>query len=144
VARRLVSRPPYKQLLAEVAATNWTAVGRKYGVSDNAIRKWVRDYERDRAAAEPRRVFVLSRDLERIVGVAGVGAERFQDLPLGGGDVWAILKQAVEGRSTEWTGGRRPALRPGAPDVLRFPPDGTTLAPPCAPVSPSPSPSRPP
>jgi hypothetical protein len=131
-ARKVSQRPPYEQLVAEVAATSWRAVGRKYGVSDNAIRKWVRDYERDRAAAEPWRVFVLSRSLDTIVGGEP------------GADVWAILKQAVEGRSTEWTGGRRPALRPGAPDVLRFAPDSTTLAPPCAPVSPSPSPSRPP
>jgi transposase-like protein len=49
-ARRAV-RPPYEQLLADVAATNWSAVGRKYGVSGNAIRKWVRDYERERAAS---------------------------------------------------------------------------------------------
>jgi transposase-like protein len=40
-----VERPPYEQLLAEVAATSWSAVGRKYGVSDNAVRKWVRAYE---------------------------------------------------------------------------------------------------
>ena len=53
VKRRLVARPPYEQLVAEVAATNWSAVGRKYGVSDNAIRKWVRDYEREQASVEP-------------------------------------------------------------------------------------------
>jgi transposase-like protein len=29
---------------------SWLAVGRKYGVSDNAVRKWVRWYEA--AAAE--------------------------------------------------------------------------------------------
>lgn len=44
--QRLVARPPYEQLLAEIEATSWRAVGRKYGVSDNAIRKWVRAYER--------------------------------------------------------------------------------------------------
>jgi hypothetical protein len=49
-ARRAV-RPPYEQLLAEIAATSWSAVGRKYGVSHNAIHKWVRDYERERAAS---------------------------------------------------------------------------------------------
>jgi HNH endonuclease len=50
---RRVLRPPYAQLLAEIAATSWSAVGRKYGVSDNAVRKWVRAYERetDRAPA---------------------------------------------------------------------------------------------
>lgn len=51
-ARRRVQRPPYEQLTAEIAATNWSAVGRKYGVSDNAIRKWVRAYEAERASAE--------------------------------------------------------------------------------------------
>jgi hypothetical protein len=29
-------------------AGGWCAVGRKYGVTDNAIRKWVRAYERER------------------------------------------------------------------------------------------------
>src|SRR4051794_21765253 len=32
-------RPPYEQLLAEIAATSYRTVGRRYGVSDNAIRK---------------------------------------------------------------------------------------------------------
>jgi hypothetical protein len=45
---RKVERPPYEQLLREIAETNYSAVGRKYGVSDNAIRKWVRWYERER------------------------------------------------------------------------------------------------
>jgi hypothetical protein len=45
-ARKVRDRPPYEQLVAEVAATSWSAVGRKYGVSDNAIRKWVRADER--------------------------------------------------------------------------------------------------
>lgn len=43
---RKVERPPYDQLLAEIEATSYCAVGRKYGVSDNAVRKWVRFYER--------------------------------------------------------------------------------------------------
>ena len=43
--RKVRDRPPYDQLMAEVAATSWSAVGRKYGVSDNAVRKWVRAYE---------------------------------------------------------------------------------------------------
>ena len=34
-------------------ATATSAVGRRYGVSDNAIRKWVRRYERERAASRP-------------------------------------------------------------------------------------------
>ncbi|HET7119613.1 MAG TPA: HNH endonuclease signature motif containing protein [Solirubrobacterales bacterium] len=47
-AYRRVKRPPYEQLLAEIEATSYCAVGRKYGVSDNAVRKWVRFYERER------------------------------------------------------------------------------------------------
>lgn len=48
---RKVERPPYGQLMGEIAATSYLAVGRKYGVSDNAIRKWVRQYERERELA---------------------------------------------------------------------------------------------
>jgi hypothetical protein len=44
---RKVERPPYEQLLVEVQTMGYSAVGRKYGVSDNAIRKWVRAYEAD-------------------------------------------------------------------------------------------------
>ncbi|MGH2838468.1 MAG: hypothetical protein ACRDJY_09005 [Thermoleophilaceae bacterium] len=47
-SRRKVERPPYEQLIAEIEATSCCAVGRKYGVSDNAIRKWVRQYRRER------------------------------------------------------------------------------------------------
>jgi transposase-like protein len=32
--------------MADVAATSFVAVGRKCGVSDNAVRKWIRWYER--------------------------------------------------------------------------------------------------
>lgn len=53
---RKVERPPYDQLLREIEETSYVAVGRKYGVSDNAIRKWVGWYEREaeRKAAEVR------------------------------------------------------------------------------------------
>lgn len=51
---RKIQRPPYDQLLSEIEAVGYLAVGRKYGVSDNAIRKWVRSYERERAIAEGR------------------------------------------------------------------------------------------
>jgi transposase-like protein len=49
---RRVKRPPYEQLLAEIEETNYCAVGRKYGVSDNAVRKWVKFYERERELNE--------------------------------------------------------------------------------------------
>jgi hypothetical protein len=49
-ARRKVRRPPFAQLQREIHAMGWSAVGRRYGVSDNAVRKWVAQYERERAA----------------------------------------------------------------------------------------------
>jgi hypothetical protein len=54
---RKVPRPSYEQLKADVASMSFLAVGRKYGVSDNAVRKWIRWYEhqaeRDRGGGEP-------------------------------------------------------------------------------------------
>lgn len=44
--RRKVERPPFDLLMRELAETSYSAVGREYGVSDNAVRKWVRMYER--------------------------------------------------------------------------------------------------
>jgi hypothetical protein len=51
---RKVERPGHSQLLREVQELGYVAVGRKYGVSDNAVRKWMRQYERERASAEGR------------------------------------------------------------------------------------------
>ena len=34
--------------MREIEQASYLAVGRKYGVSDNAIRKWVRQYKRER------------------------------------------------------------------------------------------------
>jgi len=44
--KRKVKRPPYKQLLKEIEETSYVAVGKKYGVSDNAIRKWIKFYQK--------------------------------------------------------------------------------------------------
>ena len=49
---RKVERPPYDQLMREIEETSYLAVGRKYGVSDNAVRKWVRFHENERARRE--------------------------------------------------------------------------------------------
>ena len=49
-ATRRVERPPYDRLLREIEESSYLAVGRRYGVSDNAVRKWVRQYEREEAA----------------------------------------------------------------------------------------------
>lgn len=52
--RRKVERPPHETLIAEVREMGYCAVGRKYGVSDQAIRKWLRLYERETAIREGR------------------------------------------------------------------------------------------
>lgn len=44
---RKVDRPSREQLEADLATMSFVAVGRKYGVSDNAVRKWLRWYERE-------------------------------------------------------------------------------------------------
>lgn len=49
---RKVERPPYEQLLTNVQELGYRATGRMYGVSDNAIRKWLRECEGDRPMAE--------------------------------------------------------------------------------------------
>lgn len=43
---RKVPRPSYEELKADLTSMSFLAVGRKYGVSDNAVRKWLRWYER--------------------------------------------------------------------------------------------------
>lgn len=40
--RKVKDRPSKKQLSQEIEETNYCAVGRKYGVSDNTIRKWIK------------------------------------------------------------------------------------------------------
>jgi hypothetical protein len=51
--RQRVARPPYEQLVREIDALGYLGVGRKYGVSDNAIRKWRRAYEAASATNAP-------------------------------------------------------------------------------------------
>jgi len=46
IYQRKVDRPSYKQLLKEIEETNYCEVGRKYGVCDNSIRKWIKQYEK--------------------------------------------------------------------------------------------------
>jgi len=40
--RKIKERPSKEQLLKEIKETNYCAVGKKYGVSDNAVRKWLK------------------------------------------------------------------------------------------------------
>lgn len=39
---RRIERPSKEQLIAEVSQSSYVQVGKKYGVSDNAIRKWLK------------------------------------------------------------------------------------------------------
>jgi hypothetical protein len=47
IKNRRVERPPFNQLLSEVAEMGYSGVGRKYGVSDNTIRKWLSTIEKE-------------------------------------------------------------------------------------------------
>lgn len=40
--RKVKERPSVEQLLKELSNSNYTALGKKYGVSDNCIRKWIK------------------------------------------------------------------------------------------------------
>lgn len=44
INRRKVQRPSIDVLRQDMAEMSWSAIGRKYGVSDNAARKWARKY----------------------------------------------------------------------------------------------------
>lgn len=65
---RKVPRPSYDQLMSDVRSGSLLAASRKYGVSDNAIRKWIRWYEDQ-------------TDDERGLSDQGVPAERMPHEP---------------------------------------------------------------
>ena len=46
INQRKVKRPAHEQLLKEIEELGYSGTGRKYGVSDNAIRKWKKFYEK--------------------------------------------------------------------------------------------------
>lgn len=43
---RKIERPKYEQLSLDIFEIGYRATGRKYGVSDNTIRKWIKYYEK--------------------------------------------------------------------------------------------------
>ncbi|CAB4129892.1 HNHc domain containing protein [uncultured Caudovirales phage] len=45
IKRRTVNRPPYEILIKEVEDYGYRGTGKKYGVSDTAIRKWIKFYK---------------------------------------------------------------------------------------------------
>jgi hypothetical protein len=73
LATRRVERPPYDQLMREIAELGYLAVGRRYGVSDNAVRKWRRAYEAATAlgapAGEPAPAPISGPGEERVMAV---------------------------------------------------------------------------
>lgn len=44
---RKVERPSYEVLKQNIVQMGFAATGRKYGVSDNAVRKWLKTYEQE-------------------------------------------------------------------------------------------------
>ncbi len=50
--RRKVDRPSYDVLAREIEDLGYVGVGKKYGVSDNAVRKWKTNYEKERTVEE--------------------------------------------------------------------------------------------
>lgn len=44
-SQRRCRRPTKTELAHLIEEMSWVAIGRKYGVSDNAVRKWARKYE---------------------------------------------------------------------------------------------------
>lgn len=45
IEQRKVERPSYEQLIQDIRETNYIKTGKKYGVSDNTIRKWIKKYQ---------------------------------------------------------------------------------------------------
>lgn len=44
ISNRKVERPLHKQLITDIENLGYCGTGRKYGVSDNSIRKWLKNY----------------------------------------------------------------------------------------------------
>ncbi len=44
ILSRKVCRPTLEVLSSDIKEMSWVAIGKKYGVSDNAVRKWARSY----------------------------------------------------------------------------------------------------
>ena len=47
-SNRKVDRPSYEVLMVDIQELGYTGTGSKYGVSDNAIRKWKKYYEKNK------------------------------------------------------------------------------------------------
>ncbi len=47
INERKVDRPSIETLISDINSTSFVATGRKYGVSDNTVRKWLKSYDVD-------------------------------------------------------------------------------------------------
>lgn len=45
IQRRKVERPSKEELQHMIETMNWISIGRKYRMSDNAVRKWAKNYQ---------------------------------------------------------------------------------------------------
>lgn len=45
ISSRVVERPTKNQLIQDINNMSFVKIGKKYGVSDNAVRKWAKQYE---------------------------------------------------------------------------------------------------
>jgi len=46
LSQRKIERPSYEELIKDIEVLGYSATGRKYGVSDNSIRKWIKMYNK--------------------------------------------------------------------------------------------------
>ena len=83
-----VERPTLEQLQADLATMSYLAVGRKYGVTDNAVRKWLRWYraggvERGRLSTGHRRYAhrPMAEPFTVLIMAAGQGTRMRSELP---------------------------------------------------------------
>jgi hypothetical protein len=47
ISQRKVIRPSYQELMLNIKDLGYVGTGKKYNVSDNAIRKWKKYYEKN-------------------------------------------------------------------------------------------------
>jgi len=62
INQRRVDRPTYQTLIQEIGELGYVGTGKKYGVSDNAIRAWKKYYEKNSKLS-------FDRDLEPLAGI---------------------------------------------------------------------------
>lgn len=67
--RKVKDRPSLQTLEEELSVSNYLAVGRKYGVSDNTVRKWLKYYRKQASMGELIDPSALGADDRKVVPV---------------------------------------------------------------------------